>query len=571
MNSSFTKSQRTTLQASIAVLAVAAIGLQAAIDPLRRQPAIESRQVTNTIGQVGNTGAALPFEYTLGALAGFRQVIAGLLWVRSDSFFHSGNYDAILPLIRLITWLDPNWLDPYATGAWHMMYNFTDTDQRSDRRYLPAGIALLKEGIANNSGQYDMYKELGWNYYDKMKDFEHATYYYDQAMKNDPKFDITQVEHALAHCYEKTGRIDKAIETWEDAAKRHKAIADDPTAASDVKARESQGYQNAVKNLFIDRVRKFHRATQTQPPVDVQFVGKVTRKRPLVLQIEGTWNLVGAVDFDAGPFKTNSRPDLQAVKAVTDFGKGITAQGPVDGARVDVRLQDADYVMPQVNEFNFDLDSHVTIMQDQISTRGGKVAHAGSVYFWHAGAGDAMVDTDAQHAGVYGFATVDGAAPGVPLDKALAGAAPISAEGQRQLATLAKEPFDKLKADPAKIAELTRAGYCIATQNRTVFGHFSKEIDMSKDPKMYGFYKDKYVLIFSINPRSAPDFVQDRIGWTGNGWTDKRYLKAITTQPTDIPQQTDIPPSHWIRQEVQLTRDDITGNGEKVLIDDSKQ
>jgi hypothetical protein len=69
--------------------------------------------------------------------------------VRSDSFFHSGNYDAILPCIRLITWLDPTGWTPTRTGAWHLMYNFTDTDQRSDRRYLPAGLSLLREGIAN--------------------------------------------------------------------------------------------------------------------------------------------------------------------------------------------------------------------------------------------------------------------------------------------------------------------------------------------------------------------------------------------------------------------------------------
>jgi hypothetical protein len=93
-------------------------------DDMRRQPAIEPKSV-KTAATASFGGAGLPFEYSLAALSGFRQVIAGLLWVRSDAFFHSGNYDAILPMIRLITWLDPNWLDVYATGAWHLMYNFT--------------------------------------------------------------------------------------------------------------------------------------------------------------------------------------------------------------------------------------------------------------------------------------------------------------------------------------------------------------------------------------------------------------------------------------------------------------
>ena len=154
--------------AAVALLGVSAV-LQHRIDPLRRQPAIEPPQVNKATNFLGSAG--VPFEYTLGALTGFRQVIAGLLWVRSDSYFHNGNYEGILPLIRLITWLDPNWLDVYATGAWHLMYNFTDEDQRSDRRYLPAGMALLNEGIANNPNVYDIYKEKGWSNFDKVKDY----------------------------------------------------------------------------------------------------------------------------------------------------------------------------------------------------------------------------------------------------------------------------------------------------------------------------------------------------------------------------------------------------------------
>ena len=29
-------------------------------------------------------------------------------------------------MIRIITWLDPHFIDVYETGAWHMDYNFTD-------------------------------------------------------------------------------------------------------------------------------------------------------------------------------------------------------------------------------------------------------------------------------------------------------------------------------------------------------------------------------------------------------------------------------------------------------------
>jgi hypothetical protein len=558
---SFTKEQRVGVAALAAVIALGVIGLQAFIDPLRRQPAIEPPNVNKTLGPIGRAGAALPFEYTLGALTGFREVIAGMLWVRSDTFFHEGNYDAILPCIRLITWLDPNWLDPYATGAWHMMYNFTDTQQRSDRRYIPAGLALLKEGIANNPNQYDMYEEMAWNNFDKVKDFESATDYSVLGMQNDPHFDINRLEHMLAHSYEHTGRIDKAIATWADIAKRHQAIINDPNSSGDDRSRNLQGFRDAIKQLFLDKVRAAHRPTQTQPPVDVQFTARVERLSPKILEISGHWNLVGAHLYDAGP-AVSDRMTLDEALHNSQFGKGIVSQGPVDGARVDVRLQDAGYVPQPASEFSFDVDPSVTIMQDSISTRGGKGLEKGGVFVWYGPKKASLIDMTAENAGVYAFDDTDGREPGIPLDRAMAGGAPVSPLGELQLAAIAREPFDQLKKDPGKIGELTMQGYCIATTSRYTFGTFKRDIDMSQDPKMYGFQKDKYDLILTLNPRTAPEFVQDRIGWQGEGWTDRRYLDIVKSPDADVP------PIRMIRQQIELTRDDIVGTGWKLLADD---
>jgi hypothetical protein len=71
--------------------------------------------------------------------------------------------------------------------------------------------------------------------------------------------------------------------------------------------------------------------------------------------------------------------------------------------------------------------------------------------------------------------------------------------------------------DAAKIAELGKAGYKDRHARLLGLGKFKREIDMSTDPRMYGFAKDKYELILSFNPRNAPEFVQDRLGWSGEG------------------------------------------------------
>ncbi|MFN7019275.1 MAG: hypothetical protein ACK4RG_08415, partial [Fimbriimonadales bacterium] len=116
------------------------------------------------------TPIGLAPEQLLVAVAGFREFLAAILWVRADGFFDSGNYDAVLPMLRLVTWLDPHNIDVYSTGAWHMGYNFTDESQRSDRRYIPMALKFLEEGIQNNPAVWDLYFEMGWMYYHKIQD-----------------------------------------------------------------------------------------------------------------------------------------------------------------------------------------------------------------------------------------------------------------------------------------------------------------------------------------------------------------------------------------------------------------
>jgi len=81
---------------------------------------------------------------------------------------------------------------------------------------------------------------------------------------------------------------------------------------------------------------------------------------------------------------------------------------------------------------------------------------------------------------------------------------------------------------------------------RIADGKFEALIDMSKDPQMYAFAKKKYRLTLTFDPREAPDFIQDRIGWHGEGLTDKNYLDTKT-----------IPGVRRIRREWVIDRADL--------------
>ena len=547
--------------------------LQASIDPLRSQKAIEPANFKTLLGKPIKGG--LPGEYMLGAMSGFRQVIAGLLWVRADSFFHQGNYDAILPMIRLITWLDPNWLDVYATGAWHMMYNFTDEENRSDRRYLVPGLALLNEGIRNNPDVYDLYKEKGWDNFDKVRDFHEAAIAYRDALKHDAKADTTQVMHALGHSLERAGDIDAAIEAWTQSRDAHKAMMETKGAPEEQVYTNRTGFNTAQKNLSLLEVRKAVRTENIRVPVDAGFHYTVKRTGRAKLEVSGTFNLVGALGagfFDAGEFEK----DGVTIKKV---GKGILAEGPRDGGRLEIRLQDAGYKLIPPSEFKLEVDPNETIMQELATIRGGRRVRKGEPFVTMK-ANQTTPDTRLQEIGVYSFPPDDAKKlGGIPVERAVASGG-VTPFGKRFLLAAAypayqmgkvltdaevETEFAKLKADGAKLAELSKLGIQIAQVDQYAGGKYLRKIDMSQNGQMYGFKKEKYELILWFNPRTSPDFIQDRMGWNGEGLTDKKYLVETTEPYPWIDHATPERSVRMIRAVIPLTREQILGTTEEVI------
>jgi tetratricopeptide (TPR) repeat protein len=469
------------LQVAAVVLFAATIALQIRIAPMRTKiiPGFDPGENKKT-----QLMLELPNQM-LGAVAiGFKEAIAAVLWVRGDEFFHKGQYDAILPIVRMVTWLDPHQLDVYSTGGWHLAYNFTDSESRSDRRYIEPSIALLKEGVANNPEIYDLYFELGWTlYYQKIKDYKEAAVWIEKATKlpgRDPNTGKigtrpSFVEHMLAHSLEQTGDYDKAEKIWRDLiAKSEETLKKNP---KDGEAPNEIGV--CKKNLCIHLLRRgfrygdmdayrrglelgesFDKADvvmkkalvnaraqyeqmlaqgkrphDVYPPIDVNMKVKHWKKKPGVLVVEGTADLIPAKAYQNLAVNTFTAPT------------GDQKKGWVNYVRMFVTLADKEYKPASTDSFNWDVDPSQTIMITVTQVHDGK---------------------------------------------------------------------------------------------------FHIEIDMSKDRKQYPFAKDKYILTCLIDPRLLSEDVQDRVGWLGEGLTDKRYLD-----------KTSVPGVNMIKYQVELDRKDI--------------
>ncbi len=380
------------------------------------------------------TGIAVGLDpgQLLAAMAGFRELVAGILWVKADSFFDSGNYDAVLPLIRLVTWLDPHQLDVYATGMWHIGYNFTDEESRSDRRYLPAAIALGKEGAKQNPNTYEMFFETGWLWYHKIDDqYERAVGYFEESAK---RKDMLQARHnLLANAYQRSGQVDKALELY------YKLYDEADTRFADDGVFQARQIRDTIENnldtLIVRMIQRGYFAQERKdgsfetgpydvnPPFDVGYSVKLTVEEPKVVRFEGTWNVL--------PVGTRIRVVLKDA----NFPHSIAGGADWDWG----------------DEIVMDPDANLTFMQDQFYVK-----------------------------------------------------------------------------------------------NR----RFNKKIDMSRDPTIYPFTSDEYIVEYYYNPRSAAAHMQDKFGFNGEGIADSNFLNTEVR-----------PGQRVIFAQMKLTRDQLLRRG----------
>ena len=162
---------------------------------------------------------------------GFRKLAAGLVWIQVDEAFHKGEMQRMVPLMRTTVLLDPNFVDAYLIGAWHLAYNLTA--QMADtpgylKEYVPefgawvgnkeraffSAANFLKDGIRNNPRDYRLYFDLGYAVYaEKLNDHMNAVTYLTEATKQRHE---SWVRRMLYHSLQATGQFEEARAGWED-------------------------------------------------------------------------------------------------------------------------------------------------------------------------------------------------------------------------------------------------------------------------------------------------------------------------------------------------------------------
>jgi len=166
---------------------------------------------------------------------GFRRVAANFVWISVDRYWHQGMEHRMIPLMKACVALDPNFVDAYLLGAWHLAYNLTakmpDTPMAlrtwnatyqtcvgDKEKYYYWGIDYLKDGIRNNPRDYRLYFDLGFAIYKiKLEDYPNAIKYLSEAIRQPHD---RWVPRQLYLCQEANEDYASALAGWKDYLSR---------------------------------------------------------------------------------------------------------------------------------------------------------------------------------------------------------------------------------------------------------------------------------------------------------------------------------------------------------------
>jgi tetratricopeptide (TPR) repeat protein len=167
-----------------------------------------------------------------GAMLGsFRGVAANFMWLKMERLWDLGQASTLgrtgeaEDVMRTVTLLDPHWLEPWTFAGWHYAYNLSYEAEAArnypqQARFIEAGINYLTEGVSYNPGTYELYFELAWTYFDKLKEYNEAARWARACLEFDhPEY----IPRQIAHGMERIPDIPKALDWYDYCMKQHPA------------------------------------------------------------------------------------------------------------------------------------------------------------------------------------------------------------------------------------------------------------------------------------------------------------------------------------------------------------
>jgi len=220
-----------------------------------------------------------------GAMLGsFRGVAANFLWLKMQRLWDMGQASTLgqtaeaEKVMRTVTLLDPHWLEPWNFAGWHYAYNLSYEAEHAHNypeqgRFIQAGINYLTEGVSYNPGTYELYFELAWTYYDKMKEYDEAAKWAEATLTFDhPEY----IPRQIGHMYERKPDIPLALDWYDYCMKQNPA---DGTA---------RGAILTIRERYLPAWRLMEEGKYDEALREVQYYLNVEPKDRIGLHLKAT-------------------------------------------------------------------------------------------------------------------------------------------------------------------------------------------------------------------------------------------------------------------------------------------
>ena len=175
--------------------------------------------------QTGSAAKPETLKQAVTQVDGITSRVVDNVWVETDHYWHEGDYNRIIGLIRPIVEVDPTFVDAYSSAAW-LMWSQGDT---------AAADTFLQYGItkAPTAQKGEINYEFGWHLFNT-KRYAQALPYLKKA--TDANVSFVTAYTTLGHCYRQLKRYDDSIKTWQTVIKKFPNFASGPSNLARVKA-----------------------------------------------------------------------------------------------------------------------------------------------------------------------------------------------------------------------------------------------------------------------------------------------------------------------------------------------
>lgn len=163
-----------------------------------------------SFAQATKATASPAYKAAVAQADGITNKVIDEMWETTDKYWHEGDYNRVVSLIRVCVEADPSFTEAYSTGTW-LLWSMGDT--KTADAFITYGLSRAPKAVKS-----DMSYEVGWQFFNT-KRYAAAIPHLKRAVDLGAK--QRQAYSTLAHAYTRMKRYDESIAVWKLVVRKY--------------------------------------------------------------------------------------------------------------------------------------------------------------------------------------------------------------------------------------------------------------------------------------------------------------------------------------------------------------